>query len=450
MNDSRYNNDNETEKIYSFKREYKKKPRVFFGWWTILVTGIISGLGHGFYSYGFSVFFKDLASELGISRATTSLAAGIGRLEGGITSPLTGWLSDRYGPKWVIFGGTCLMGMGLILMYYINSVWNYIIVWGVIAGVGLNIGLTISVEKSISNWFIKKLGMAQGIKFALIGIVATIAIPTVSWLVFNFGWRFTCLVWGMTILASTPLILIFVKQKIPEHYGFLRDGAPPTSLSDSNSDSSIDFNIISQYSAGSEVELSFKQGLKTSAYWMLCLIFSAQAMTVGAPNIHLVPFLTDMGIDRTIAGGMMGIMVFCTIPSRFFGGMMSDRVPKNRLQYLLAGVLLLLALGFFTFLSFGNTFSIYVLLICFGISSGAFTPLVIVMISRYFGRKAFGVIIGSSLAIRAPLTLTGPVFAGWVFDTTGDYYYAIIIFAILISLAVILSCLTKAPEITKS
>lgn len=40
----------------------KPRPRISFGWWTVLITGVISGLGHGFYGYGFSVFFKDLAA----------------------------------------------------------------------------------------------------------------------------------------------------------------------------------------------------------------------------------------------------------------------------------------------------------------------------------------------------------------------------------------------------
>ena len=67
---------------------------IFFGGWTVFFTGILSCLEHGFRGSGISVFFKDIGAELGISRAITSLAAGIGRLEGGVTSPLTGWLCN--------------------------------------------------------------------------------------------------------------------------------------------------------------------------------------------------------------------------------------------------------------------------------------------------------------------------------------------------------------------
>ena len=68
----------------------KTRPRIFFGWWSVTFIGIISGLGHGFNTYGISVFFKPIAAELELNRAFTSLAAGIGRLEGGVTSPFVG------------------------------------------------------------------------------------------------------------------------------------------------------------------------------------------------------------------------------------------------------------------------------------------------------------------------------------------------------------------------
>jgi hypothetical protein len=67
------------------------------------MTGIASGLGHGFYMYGLSVFFKDIASELGLSRALTSLASGLGRLEDGLVSSLIGWLCDRFAPNLIPF-----------------------------------------------------------------------------------------------------------------------------------------------------------------------------------------------------------------------------------------------------------------------------------------------------------------------------------------------------------
>jgi len=422
-----------------------KSTRIFFGWWTVFVTGLISGLGHGYYQFGISVFFKDIAAELGMNRAVTSVAAGIGRLEGGVTSPLTGWLSDKYGPKWVVFSGICISGIGMIMMNFISTVWSYIIVWGLIIGVGLNIGLTVAVDKSVNDWFINKRGLAMGTKFALIGVVVVALLPIVTWLVTTQGWRMTCLIWGVIMLVSSPFTLIFVKQNRPEHYGLLPDGIK----TDSDPKTDMEKLIIagaSDTSSSQETDFSFRQAIRTYAYWLLCIVFSIHTMVSGALNIHLIPFLTDLGIDRATAGGMMGVMVFFSIPSRLLGGITADRVGKNHMHFLMAGVFSLLLIGITWFLISQSIVSIYAFLIFYGFSSGAFIPLLVVMIGSYFGRKAFGSILGSSMAIRAPLSLVAPVFAGWVYDTTQSYETAFILFAALAAIAILFLCMFRPSE----
>ncbi|MBN2059310.1 MAG: MFS transporter [Deltaproteobacteria bacterium] len=394
--------------------------------------------------YGISVFFKDLASELGISRAVTSVAAGVGRLEGGITSPLVGWLSDRYGPKWLIFTGSLIAGCGMILMYFIHSVWSYIVTWGVLIGVGLNIGLTVSVDKSINDWFIRKLGLAMGTKFALIGVVGMLLLPTSAWLVSVHGWRITCLIMGIVMLILSPLTLIFVRQRRPEYYGLLPDGKTEIH---SNSPGTYGMNEKKAYPPPFMVnEFSLKQALKTRSYWIICFVYAAQTIVIGAISVHLIPFLTDMGIDRTLAGGMMGMMVFFTIPSRFFSGILADRMKKEHLKFLLAGVFFLLATGVLMFTVFRSMLLMYLMFAIYGLSSGAPTPLLIILTSRYYGRKAFGSINGSSLIIRAPLALLAPVFAGWVYDKTGNYMIVFYLFVVLLIFGIAFICLADPPN----
>ena len=72
-------------------------------------------------------------------------------------------------------------------MNFVNSLWAYYLVWGFIIGTGINLSLTIAVDKTLTNWFISKRGLAQGIKFALIGIVGAIVLPIVTWEVTEQG-----------------------------------------------------------------------------------------------------------------------------------------------------------------------------------------------------------------------------------------------------------------------
>jgi len=146
---------------------------------------------------------------------------------------------------------------------------------------------------------------------------------------------------------------------------------------------------------------------------------------------------------RVKAGGLMTMMVFFTIPSRFFGGLLTDIVSKKNQNFLLAGSFLIQTLGLGIFLLFKNTLSIYIFLVLYGFSSGATTPLFILILGSYFGRKAFGSIFGGSMAIRAPISLLAPVFSGWIFDRTGSYIMAFSFFTVCGVLAVLLMCLVR-------
>lgn len=421
------------------------KPRIFTGWWSVIFIGIVSGLGHGFNTYGISVFFKDIAGELELNRAYTSLAAGMGRLEGGITSPLVGWLSDKFGPRWIVIIGTFIAGLGMISMYFVTQVWQYYVAWGAMIGLGLNIGLTVACDKMINDWFIRRRGLAQGIKFALISVFGIVVLQVITWLNDVRDWRFTCLIWGFIMLASIPFAYIFIKPQRPENYGWLPDGAEVGPGVEKSREEMIERGV-SYASSLQETEYSFKQALKTSTYWLLIIGFTVHNFIAGGFNVHVFPFLTDISIDEAAASGMMSMMVFFMIPSRFFGGIVADRVPKRHLQLLLVGAFLLQVIGISTFLSSRSILSVYVLLACHGLSSGAVTPLIILVLGRYFGRKAFGSILGTMIAFLAPMGLLSPVFYGWVFDNNLSYDTAFITALVMAAIAAVTTFFVRPPR----
>jgi MFS family permease len=424
---------------------YNKFHRIYPGWWMVLYAGLLSGLAIGFSAYGLSVFFKDLAAELSLSRAMTSAASGIGILGGVAVFPLSGWLSDKYGPRWLIFTGACAGALGLAAMYFINSATTYFLAWGVLFGIGIHFGLNIPIDQALTNWFVRKRGLATGLKFALIGVAGVATIPVVTWLVTGFGWRLTCLIWGIIMLLSTPLSLIIIKQKRPEYYGLLPDGDRVGAGTDTSRDKKI--NKGTEYASNlQETEFSFKQAIRTRRFWIIAAANGIFLGMSGGFTIHMIPFLTDMGIDKAVAAALMTMMVFFTIPTRLFGGIIADRISKGYLQFLLAGIFVLPVLGITTYLLSQGTVSLYVMLVAYGFSGGAVTPLVIVILGRYFGRKSFGSIFGGCLMIQAVASLLGPVYYGWIYDTTGNYTMALALFAVVAALCTATICLASAPR----
>ncbi|MFC1908642.1 MFS transporter [Chloroflexota bacterium] len=423
----------------------RRFPKIYFGWWMNLAMGLLSGSAGGFTQQGISVIFKPIASELGLSRAATSVATAIARFEGGIESPITGGLSDKFGPKWVVFTGTCFMIIGLVWMNFIHSVWAYYVAWGVIIATGHNLGFTIAHDKVLTDWFVSKRGLAFGVRFAILGAMGVIVLPIVSWLVITQGWRMTCLIWAVVIFAGIPFALYFVKQKRPEYYGLLPDGAAVEPGSEADIGAMIAKGV--EYAASfHETEFTLKQAMRTSSYWMLVLSKCANGMIYGAINLHCIPFLTDMGIAPVVAAGMMAMMVFFTIPSRFLGGVLADRFTKERLRFLLMGAFLIQVLGITTFLLNQTVVTAYVFLILLGFGSGTMTPVDISTKGRYFGRKSYGSIQGTSNSFAAMMSLFAPVYTGWVYDVSGSYLTAFTTFAAIAAFGAFIVYFLRPPK----
>jgi sugar phosphate permease len=402
--------------------------------------------GHGYHAYGFSALFKPISSELGFSRAAASVAASIGRLEGGFESPLSGWFTDKYGPKWIVLAGVFFIGLSLILMNFINSLWTFYVIWGVMLGTGTNIALAMPLQVAIANWFVKKRGLASSIQMVFSGLSGMLVLPLIAWLIISQGWRTTCLIGGVVmLLVGLPLVWFFLKQHRPEYYGLLPDGATVEKAEAVETDQMINRGV--EYAAEvEEVEFTLRQAMKTRAYWLLIAANGLHSLAMPAINIHGIPFLTDIGIDSFKAAGILAMMVGVSVPIRLLGGFLVDRVKKQHLRFLMAGAYLIQAVGFSIFLLNQTTSMIYVWFIVYGIGMGAGVALMMPMRARYFGRKAIGSIGGISRAFMTPLGVAAPIYLGWVYDTTSSYIGAFTLVAVLLAVSAVLAATITPPK----
>ncbi len=420
-------------------------PKIFPGWWIVLGGSIVSLWGMGYYYTGGSALFKPISTELGFSRAATSVAASIGRFEGGFESPLTGWITDKYGPRSIMVVGVTIIGLGLILMNFIHSLWGYYLVWGIITGTGVNIALSLPLEKAITNWFVRKRGLALGIRWTCSGLALVLVLPLIAWLVSTQGWRITCVIGGLVMWAvGIPLTWFSVRQQRPEYYGLLPDGA---TVEEKTKDTSQMIENGVKYAAEvEEVEFTLRQAMRTPAYWLLILANAAHGMPVQVVMIHCIPFLTDMGVEPVKAAVMIAATSAVSIPARLVGGLLADRLEKRYLRFLVGGAYLLQALGFGIFLLNQTINMAYVFFALYYFGNGLAMPLNAIIRGRYFGRKAFGSIHGSSQIFTTPVGVIAPIYAGWVYDTTGSYIAAFILLTRLLALSVVLMWLTFPPK----
>ncbi|MBI2830507.1 MAG: MFS transporter [Chloroflexi bacterium] len=420
----------------------RKRPRIYPGWWIVVTASFANLWSAGFQVYGFSAVFKDLSAELHISRAVTSAASSVSRIGGGIEAPVTGWLTDRFGPRRVIFIGLTIFSLGLISMYWVKSVWSFYLAWGILVGIGMNTATGMPIMTAITNWFVRKRGIALGARMVLSGVLI---LPLITWLISILGWRMTLVVGGVVMMVVfLPLTWFFIKDRRPEYYGLLPDGA---NMKEETNDPEQVINRGVAYAAEvEEVEFTLRQALRTPAYWLLILAQASFGITANPLMTHLIPLLTDMGMSAAAAAAAVTLTGIIGTGSRLLGGVIGDRVSRNQLRFVVAGVYLIQAGGMTLFVLNQTIAMVYPWLIIYFIAFGMSMILTPVIGARYFGRKAFGSTRGTSMIVTMPLTILGPIYLGWAYDTYGSYTNALISLIVLMGLSAALILLARPPK----
>lgn len=420
--------------------------KIFFGWFTVLVSSLTGLWQAGTWYYGFGAYFKPLSEEFGWTRAQTSSLWSLGRFEGGLEGPFGGIATDRWGPRVIHLIGVLFSGLGFILMYFTNDFTTCMIFW-VIASIGFNLGYAGPLDKAVTDWFVKKRGVA--ITIGRLGRVlgGTLMPPIMTYLLLAYGWRISFVIMGMaTWIIGLPTAWYLIKPKRPEYYGMLPDGETATTT-----DTEELIKIGEEYTASlGEYEFTTREAFKTSALWIPEIADVFAAGIYPAVTVHLIPFLTDRGIDPVLAAAAMGFMVFMSTPGRIIGGVVADRLSTPKIKYLMIGSNLSYAIGMLLMVLLvprtTNILFVYFTIAFFGIGIGIRTTAKPAMVSRFFGRKNYGTITGVQALILLPTQIGAPIFAGWVYDITGSYTQAFTTTLGLAVIGVVLYFFAKPPN----
>jgi MFS transporter, OFA family, oxalate/formate antiporter len=413
-----------------------KRGKIFYGWWIVLVSAILSFINGGTFYYGFTVFFNPIRQTFNWTSAETSIAFTVQRLESGIASPIVGFLVDRVGPRLLMVGGWIVVGLGFILMSRIHSLWTFIATFLVIS-IGFSFGSFVTVNATIANWFNKKRSRALTTVYVGYGTCGLI-VPLLALAVTRFGWRETLTTIGIASwVIGIPLSLL-MRHK-PTQYGYLPDGASLDKVED-NSKEGTPANKSVKYETG----LSVTETLKTRAFWFIAFALFFQAIGQSALTVHIVPYLESVKIPTQLAALTVTGLTLVSLIGRFGFGFLGDFQNK---RYLIAIAFALQVIGIFVFslIEAERSWMIFVFLIIFAVGYGGPLPLRPALQADYFGTKSFGTIMGLMSVIIMISSLSSPVIAGWIFDKTQSYRLAWQLFALASIPSVPLILLAKSP-----
>jgi MFS family permease len=340
----------------------------------------------------------------------------------GLVAPVTGFLTDRFGPRKLTFLSGLIGGAGLLLLSQTHSLTFFYVAF-IVFSLGLSgLGQAV-ITTAIANWFKKKIGQATG--FAVAGYGAGgIFLPLIAWLIANYGWRNTVFILGLgTWLVVLPLSTL-LRHK-PEQYGYLPDGEIPTDQK------------ATQRTKMVNVEFTTAHAVRTKTFWLLASVFAIQFMVLQAVTLHIMPFCASANLSIETSAMVAMFIPLSSIVGRLSGGWLGDISGYTKA---LAMSFLLQSVGL-VFLFYGySLWQFVVFLVFYGPAFGATLVLRSAIVRECFGVRSFGSIQGLIIGFMTVGGIIGPAFAGWVFDTKGSYQEAWLIFvaAMLVAMVMIL------------
>lgn len=390
--------------------------------WAIALSGVLIHLSIGS-AYAWSIFTNPIQQQTNNwSDSQISFAFSLAIFCLGFSAAFMGHLTDRHGPRMtgtisaIFFGsGMALTGLAISL----NSLPMLYLSYGLIGGIGLGTGYVTPVSTMMA-WFPDRPGLATGMAIMGFGFATLVTTPIAELLMSAVGISNT-----FYILGAVYFVLIFVSAQYMEKppVGWVPEGFTATQKEKENRTKGTD--------------LTANEALKTKRFWMLWLMLFIN-ITCGIALISAASPLAQKstGMSAASAATMVAIMGIFNGGGRFFWATISDYIgrPNAFTTFFVIDIIAFIIL-YFTQSPIAFVVLICLLMTCYG---GGFSS-VPAYIKDVFGDKVVASIHGYVLTAWALAGLAGPILLSTITNITGTYATAMLVFAGMSSVALLLS-----------
>lgn len=386
------------------------RRRVFYGWWLLAAAVVSMALGSGISFWSFGLYVEPLEAEFGWTRAEVSFGFSLSLLLGGVAAPLIGRWIDTRGPRSAILIGAVLTALSYLLLAFTSSLWQWYL-FSSINAIVQQMMFFMPFMALISRWFDRRRGIAISILGTGFSLGGFIMVPVMSAVIDGFGWRAAFVISGtVTAMLFLP-VGQFVVRNSPADVGAEVDGAPPP-----------DDGLPSAAVEG----LTLREAIRTPLFWTLSLALSLLFFGMFGWLVHQIPFYESIGISRQSAALIVSGTAGFGIGTRLLVGVFADRIPRFEVLAIFFTVLLI---GAMATLSVSTSTAGIALFLVFWVGGTAGGPIIeALLLTRAFGVAHFGTILGAVVVVETLGQIISPTIAGAIFDRTGSYDIAILMF----------------------
>jgi len=282
-----------------------------------------------------SVLILPLEQDLGWRRDVISAAVALNVLLFGLTAPFAAALMERFTVRKVVMAALFTVGTGALGTVWMTKSWQFILVWGVVVGIGTGSMALVFAATIANRWFVKKRGLVVGILTAAAASGQLVFLPGLSKLAVDPGWRASSLVIALCAYVMVPLIYFFLKES-PQSinttpYGAESNWQPP---------------VVAKGNAARNAIDSLKAATKVRNFWYLTgSFFVCGLSTSGLIGTHFIPAAHDHGMVTVTAASLLALIGVFDVIGTIFSGYLTDRIDPRKLlffYYFLRGLSLFL------------------------------------------------------------------------------------------------------------
>ncbi|MBS0420158.1 MAG: oxalate/formate MFS antiporter [Proteobacteria bacterium] len=314
--------------------------------WLQLIIGVICMASVANLQYGWTLFVNPIDDKYHWGRTAIQVAFTLFVLVETWLIPVEGYLVDRFGPRWVVMGGSFLVAIA----WSINSVASSLPVLYVAAAIG-GVGTGCVYGTCVGNalkWFPGRRGLAAGITASGFGAGAAITIGPIATMIEASGYEHAFLMFGL-IQGGIVFVMSWALE------------VAPASLQSAK----VKANQTTYGYTPAEV-------LRSPCFWVMYLMFvliAAGGLTMAA---SMAPIAKDFKIENELVelfGVSMPAVVFALKLNRIFDGVgrpffgwVSDQIGR---EYTMAIAFILGAASLYVLSQSGTNPAVFVLVTAF-------------------------------------------------------------------------------------
>jgi MFS family permease len=359
------------------------RRNIHYGWvvvavtfLTMLVTAAAMGAP--------GVLIVPLQREFGWDNSQISAALALRLLLFGLFGPFAAAFMNRFGLRRVMICAAMLIVVGLIASLAMTRVWQLILLWGVVVGVGTGLTAVVLAATVATRWFTKRRGLVVGLLTASSATGQLIFLPLIAELTERFGWRWA-LIFVCGLLAAAGLVALALMRDRPSDlnlpaYGETAVTPPPPA----------GVGLMSLLSSPLAV---LSDAARVPLFWILfATFFICGSSTNGLIQTHFITLCGDYGLAAVGAASVLAMMGVFDFVGTIGSGWLSDRFDNRWLLFWYYGLrgISLLYLPFTSFTFYGlSLFAVF-----YGLDWIATVPPTVKLTADRFGRERAGMVFG--------------------------------------------------------